>query len=146
MHPLVLIRAGSTLLIIRIRRSIRNAHVPDLVPNLHPSIAGGRDREEPTKEVVCPRSHDEAGEEVDVVDVLRPQGDLATNRTDEANNVDQDSRYVRSVTAPVEAVPEVVRAGVAGVVEIFDLVVTLPDYVVIANDDAGDGGEEHRVR
>ena len=40
---------------------------------------------------------------------------------------------------------EVVRRGFAGGVEVVDLVVTAADDVVVANDDAGNGGEEDGV-
>ena len=45
----------------------------------------------------------------------------------------------------MEAEGEVVRGGFAGGVEVFDLVVTATDKVVVADDDAGDGGEEDGV-
>ncbi len=45
----------------------------------------------------------------------------------------------------MEAEGEVVRGGFAGRVEVFDLEVTAADEIVVADDDAGDGGEEHGV-
>lgn len=45
----------------------------------------------------------------------------------------------------MEAEGETVGGGLAGGIEVADLVVAAADDVVIADDDAGDGGEEDGV-
>lgn len=45
----------------------------------------------------------------------------------------------------MEAEGEVIGGGLAGGIEVTDLVVAAADDVVIADDDAGDGGEEDGV-
>lgn len=126
-------------------RVVRHARVPDLVPDLHPPIARRRHREEPAQQVVCPARHDEAAEEVEVVQVRRPLGHLLPNRPDEPDDVDQDPADVRRVPAPGEPKGVVVGGAGPGGVQVADLKVALADEVVVADDDAGDGGEEDGV-
>lgn len=45
----------------------------------------------------------------------------------------------------MEAEGEIIGGGLAGRIEVADLVVAAADNVVIADDDAGDGGEEDGV-
>ena len=45
----------------------------------------------------------------------------------------------------MEAKGEVVRGGLAGGIELFDLVIAAADEIVVADDDTGDGGEEDGV-
>ena len=45
----------------------------------------------------------------------------------------------------MEAKGEVVRGGFAGGVEFLDLIVAVADEVVVANDNAGNGGKEDGI-
>lgn len=72
-------------------------------------------------------------------------GDRFANGPDEAHNVNENSAYVRCITAPVKAKREVVRGRSVGRVEVFDLIVTTPNHIVVADDDTCNGGEEHGI-
>lgn len=58
---------------------VSNGEVADLVADLEPAVTGRRDGEEPTAQIVHPAADDEAGKEVDVVNVCCADGDLVAN-------------------------------------------------------------------
>lgn len=137
--------SNHTLLIKPLLSPICNTNIPYLFSHLHPYLTRRRNRTQFTKTPVRPRGHNESGEEIDIVDILRSDGDIPPDCTHEANDVDEDTRDVGCVAAPVEAVPEVIGRGVLRGVEGVDFVVPFSDNVVIADQDAGDGGEEDGV-
>ena len=95
-------------------RTIRDAHIADLVPDLHPALRARRDREEAAQQPVRAGRDEEAAEEVEVVDVGCAGGDGLADCADEADDVDEDAADVGRVAAPVEAEGEVVGGGFAG--------------------------------
>lgn len=101
--------------------------VVDIVPDLHPPVAGGRDGGESTAEVVDQRGDSEAGKEVESVDVGGAHGDVAADGAGEADHVDEDAGDVGGVGAPVDTPREVVRPRLAGVVQLLDLEVAAAD-------------------
>ena len=137
------VRAGAIVLVPL--RPVRDANIPDLIADLHPALAAAGDGADLAEGPIGQAGDDEAGEEVDVVDVFRARGDGFADGADEADDVDEDAADVGRVAAPVEAEGEVVRGGFAGRVEVSDLVVAAADDVVIADDDACDRGEEDGV-
>lgn len=94
---------------------------------------------------VCQARDDETGEEVDVVNVFGTLRHRFPNGSNESDNVDEDPADIGCVSAPMEAEGKVVRCRFAGGVEVLDLVVAAADDVVVADDDAGDRGEEDGV-
>lgn len=115
------------------------------IANLHPDIRHRRDRGDLAQDPVRAGSDDETTEEIKIVDVLRAHGHLLADRADEADDVDEDAGNVGSVSAPVEAEPEIVWGGFTGGVELLDLEIAAADEVVVGDDDTGDGGQEDGV-
>ena len=124
---------------------IRNANIPNLIPDLHPPLTTRRNRADPTKRIISPTGDQKPRKEVQIVNIGRALGDRFADGADETDDVDEDAADVGGVAAPVEAEGEVVGGGFAGGVEVADLIVAAADEVVVADDDAGDGGEEDGV-
>lgn len=102
-------------------------------------VTRGWDGEEPAKQIIGPRSDNESTEEVEIVDILRSDGDWSANGADETDDVDENPGDVSGIASPVETEPEVVGTGRLCAVEFCDLKVPLPNDVVITDDDASDG-------
>lgn len=96
-------------LFIKVTSFIRKTRVDDLIADFHPDIARSRGRAQSTKQIISAACNDEAAEEVQVVDILRADGDFNANGTYEADNVDQNPGNVGGVGAPVEAEIVIVR-------------------------------------
>jgi len=94
---------------------------------------------------VRPPSNNKSAEEIQVVDVRCTFRHGFPDGADEADDVDEDAADVGGVAAPVEAEGEEVGGRGLGGVEVADLKVAVADEVVVADDDAGDGGEEDGV-
>ena len=124
---------------------IRNTNIPDLVPNLHPSLTAARNRANLAQDPVCQARDDETGEEVDIVDVNGTLRYRLSNGSNESDNVDKDTADIGCVSAPVEAEGKVVGCRFAGGVEVPYLVVATADDVIIADNDAGNRREEDRI-
>ena len=124
---------------------IRHTDIPNLLAHLVPIIAPGLHMPHLGQQPVRSPRHKEAAEEIQVIDVGCALGDGFPDRADEADDVDEDAADVGCVAAPVETEGVVVGGGGPGGVEVFDLEVALADDVIIADDDAGDGGEEDGV-
>lgn len=137
--------------VINLTNIITQPGILDLAPDLQPRIRHRRHhRDKPTEDKIRPRAHDEPAEIVQVVEILRSQrrrlpARRLTDRAHEPDDIDEDARDVRRVGAPVEAEGVVVGPRLLGAVEVLDLVVALADEVVVADHDAGDGGEEDGV-
>ncbi len=141
-----MIRATRPLLIIPRTLRIHQTEGPiRRLRLLEPPITDRRDGEIPTEQIVDRTRDDKPGEEVDAVDIRRADGNWFTDRADEADDVDKDSSDVSGVAAPGPAEPVEIGGGGVGGVEFFELEVALADDVVVADDDAGDAGEEDRV-
>ena len=132
-------------IIIPLPTPIRNANIPNLIPDLHPPLTTRRNRADPTKRIISPTGDQKPRKEVQIVNIRRTPGDRFPDGADETDDVDEDAADVGGVAAPVEAEGEVVGGGFAGGVEVADLVVAAADEVVVADDDAGDGGEEDGI-
>ena len=125
---------------------VRHTDVPDLLADLIPIRAPGLHVAHVVgQQPVCPARDQEAAEEIQVVDVGGTLGDGLADGADEADDVDEDAADVGGVAPPVEAEGVVVRGRGAGGVEVFDLEVAAADEVVVADNDACDGGEEDGV-
>ena len=68
-----------------------------------------------------------------------------SKRVHEPEDIGQDAAAIAQIRAPRPAVPVVVRRGLLTAVQTLQLQVFFPHNVVIADDDAGDAGEEDRV-
>ena len=124
---------------------ISDTNIPNLVANLHPPLTTSRNRTNLAQGPVGQARHDEASEEVDVVDVFGTLRHRLPNGSNKPDNVDQDAADVRGVSAPVETKGEVVRCCFASRIEVGDLVIAAADDVVVADDDARDRGKEDGV-
>jgi hypothetical protein len=72
---------------------------------------------------------DEAGEEVETVDVGCADWDRSADCTGEADDVDHNTTEVGDPSAPLDTVHAVVRAAGICIIEILELKVTLSDEV-----------------
>ena len=88
---------------------ISNTDIPNLIPDLHPFLTAGRNRRNLAQGPVCQGRDDEAGEEVDIVDVFGTLGHRLPNGPNKSDNVDENTADIGCVSAPVEAESEVVR-------------------------------------
>lgn len=120
--------------------SISHTNIPNLVPNLHPSLTAGRNWTNLAQDPVRQARDEETGEEVDIVDVFRTLRHRLSNGSNESDDVDEDTAYIGCISAPMESKSEVVGCRFAGGVEVRYLVVTAAHDVVIADDDASDRG------
>jgi len=102
-------------------------------------ITCGWDGEEPAKQIIGLRSDNESTEEVEIVDILRSDGDWSANDADKTDDVDEDLGDVSGIASPVKTEPEVVETDHLCAVEFCDLKVPLPNDVVITDDDTSDG-------
>lgn len=125
--------------------AVCNADIANLLPNFIPVRTRCRDRRNLTQHPIRASRHNESTEEVQIVDVGGARRHRLPNRSNETDNVDEDTADVGCVAAPVEAEGEVVGGAFLGAVQVFDLVVAFADDVVVADHDTGDGGEEYRV-
>lgn len=139
-----LLSAQSTLLITPLRR-IRKTGIDNPISNLHPHIARGRHRAQSTKQVITATSDNKAGKEVQIVDVLCADRNVNANSADETHDVWEDAGDVGSVATPVEAESEVVWRLASSGVEVCDLEVAFAHEIIVANDDASDGGKEDGI-
>ena len=137
-----MIRPGCAFLIKSLLIAVSNTHISDIVVNFHPSIAGCRNWEKAAQGVVHARRDYEAGKIVDVVYVLSSYRDFTTNSTNKPDNVDKNTSDIRGIAAPVEAVPKVVWATFSSVIEVFELVVTFANKIVVADNNTSNGGKE----
>ena len=124
---------------------VSDTDISNLIPNLHPPLAASRDRTDLAQGPVRQARDDETGEEVDIVDICGTLRDRLSNGTDESNNVDQDTADIGCVSTPMKAKGEVIRSRFASGVEIRYLIIAAADDVVVADNDAGDRGEEDGV-
>lgn len=138
MHRLLIV------LVLAIRVRHRNIH--NLLAHLTPHVARRGDRTDLAQPPVHSARHQEPREEVQIVDALRTDRHIDANRACETDNVDHNTRDVGRIAAPVEAESVVVGACFLTAVQILDLQVPLADDVVVADHDACDGRQEHRVR
>ena len=136
----------NALLIIRpLPMSIRNTDIANFLANLVPVRTRGRNRRHLAQRPVSPSCHDEPTEEVKIIDIGGARRHRFSDCADETDDIDEDTADVGRVATPVEAEGEVVRGVFLGAVQVFDLVVTFADDVVVTYNDAGDGGEEDGV-
>lgn len=70
---------------------------------------------------------------------------IGADGIDKANDVDQNARDVSGISSPGQAVPVEVRTGLLRRVQALHGKVTLADNVVVADEHAGDGGEEDGI-
>ena len=124
---------------------ISDTDISNLIPNLHPFLTASRDRTDLAQGPVRQARDDESGEEVDIIDICGSLRDRLPNGSDESNNVDQDAADIGRVSTPVKAKGKVIRSRFASGVEIRYLIIATTDDVVVADDDAGDRGEEDGV-
>lgn len=110
-----------------------------------PRLAGGGNVKEQAQQPVDASGHDEAGEEVEVVDVRRADGHLHADCADEAHKVDEQSAEVGSVPDPRHPADAVVRPILVGAVQLPEVEVPLAHEVVVAAHDAADGRQEDGV-
>lgn len=89
----------------------------DLVSNLKPLVAAGRDGEELATDPINTGRYNEASEEIKIVDIRGAYGDIAAiDGTGKPHNVDQDAGDIGRVRTPVNAESEVVGATAACVI------------------------------
>lgn len=136
---------STIILLITDLLPIRNGKIINIDIDLVPVVTRRRHGEQPCEDVVHPTGNDHAGEVVDVVDILRADGNVPADGAGEADYVDQDAGEVGGVGAPGESVAEEIGVCFAGAVQGFDVQVAAADYVVVADHDAGNGGEEEGV-
>lgn len=117
----------------------------ELIVHLKPHIARSRNREKAAEQPVRQARNNKAAEEIEVVDVLCADRDWCPHRASEANDVDQDAGNVGCEAAPVQAVGEVVWPRFEAGVQVADFEVAFAHPVVVADHDAGDGGQEDGV-
>ena len=144
--PILVITATNTLLIKRsLTSTIRNTNIANLIPNLIPVRTRRRNGGYRTQRPISTPSNEEPAEEVQIVDVRCTLGHRPSDRTNKSDDVDQDTADIGRVAAPMEAKGEEIWGPALGAVQILDLEVAFAHDVVVADDDAGDGGEEDRV-
>ena len=132
-------------MIASIVRIIRHANFSDTLPNLHPHITCGRDREELTQCPITRTRDNKPAEEVQIINIRRTLRHRFPNSANETDNVDKNTADIRGVSTPVEAESvEIWGIGFRGV-ELFDLKVSLADKVVIRDNDARNRGEEDGI-
>lgn len=124
---------------------IRNTDIRNLISDLHPDIARSRDGADLAKYPVCDAGNQESSKEVEIVDALGSNGNLAANGTGETNHVDGDTCNVSGVTAPVETEGVVVWTSFLARVKILNLEEALTHNVVVADHDACNRGEKDGV-
>lgn len=83
-------------------------------------------------------SDDEAAKEVDSVDISGSHRNRLSNRSNEANDVDEDACDVGCVSSPMETGCEVIGRSLFGGIEILNLKVAAAHKVVIAHHDTSD--------
>ena len=113
-------------------------NIRDLISDLIPVITRRRDREKVAQQIVGAGCNNEAAKKVEVVKILRPDGDFTADCPYETDNVDKDPRDVGKVTSPVEAEPKVIGTLLTSAIEISDLVVAFTYEVIVGDDDTGD--------
>ena len=124
---------------------IRQPHIINILAHLRPLIRDRRDREELAQQPVHARRNDEASKEVDVVDIHRWSRNVIPDGADKPDDVDEDTRNIRRVPAPVQTSGVVIRGRFSCGVEVSNLKITLANEVIVGDHDAGDGGEEDGV-
>lgn len=135
------------LLVVPLARPVAfgQANLVDFVADLHPHVARRWYRADLAQQPVHDAADDEPGKVVEVVDVGCAGRHLAADGPREAHDVDEDSRNVCGVAAPVEAGCEEVGGTLAARVELLDVVVALADDVVVAEHDSCNRRKENRV-
>ena len=96
-------------LFINFATHICEARIGDLITYFHPDSACRRHGRQLGEEIIGTTRDNEAAEEVQVVDVLRADGDFDADSTYKADNIDQNSSNVSTISAPVEAEIIVIR-------------------------------------
>lgn len=119
----------------------------DIIPRLtpHPPVIHLPRRERQTKTPVDKERDQKPDGVRDVVETLDAHGGRDAQRVEEPVQVGRDGDDVRREGARVEAVQEVVRGVRVAGVEGRDGQVAPVDDVVVAHEDAADGGEEDLV-
>jgi hypothetical protein len=115
----------SLLVTITALRAIRKTRVNNLITHLHPHLARSRDRTETIEQIIRRRCNDKAAEEVQVVDVLRSNGDFLADSTNKTNNIDQYTANISRVSTPVEPKSEIVRRIFLCRIQILNLKIPL---------------------
>ena len=126
-------------------RPVRDTDVSNLVADFHPPITTRWNGAETTQKIIGPRRYNESRKEIDVIYIGGTYRHRFADGADEADDVDENTANVGCVSAPVETKGKIIRGGWAGVVEVADLIEAATDDVVVADDNAGDGGEEDGV-
>lgn len=125
--------------------AIRDRQVVDVDVDFVPFVAGGGDRHEAGEQVVHTPGDDESAKEVDVVHVLRADGDITSHGTDESDDIYQNSSEVGCVAVPREAKGIEVRPMPAGAVKFLNIEEPLADEVIVRDDNSSNGGEKDGV-
>lgn len=125
--------------------SISDTDIPNLILNFRPPLTTGRDRADLAQGPVRHARDDKTSKEIDVVDVLGKLRHRLTNGSEEPDDIDEEAADIGCVSTPVETVGEIVGSRFLGGVKASDLVEAAADDVVVADDNAGDGGEEDGV-
>lgn len=138
--------ARNVLFIVILASSVvANSQVVNLVANLHPAAARRGDRENLAQAPVHAERDQEAAEVVDVVDIGSSLWHGLADGTGETDNVDQNTRNVGGISAPMDTEGVEVRSLLATIVEFLELEIPLSHEVVVGYHDSSDGAEEHTV-
>lgn len=139
------ISCSSFLIILASGIIIGHVRVNDFIADFHPYIRSSWYWLEAAEEIVRSSCDDEATEEIETVDIRCANWDRLANRSDKADNIDEDTANVGRVTSPRETERVVVGGCLLGGVEILDPEVAAADEVVIADNNTGNGGEENGI-
>ena len=136
----VVVRCVVTVTVPICDRDFRN-----LIANLEPFVACRRDWKEPAEEVVRPGGDDEASKEVQIINMLRADGNFLADSPRKSHDVDENAGDVSGISTPVETEGVVIGPCLLARVEVSNLKIALAYPVVITNHDASDRGKEDRV-
>lgn len=125
--------------------SIRDIVLININIDFIPDLTGSRDREKLRQKPIHSTRNKDASEIIDVVNVLRANGDVPADGTGKSDDVDQNTGEVGGVGAPREPIFVIVWISLAGAVYGFNVEVAAANDVIVADHDAGDGGKEKGV-